>query len=359
MHLNVEQKTLSTTLRRLASIVESRSTIPALQNAAMTAQGDTLTITVTDLDIEATATIPATVLTPGATTIPAKMLSDIVAKMPAGSLVSIKETDNRATVSAGRSSFTLATLPIEDFPALASASYATTMTQSAAALARLFSGLFAASTEETRYYLNGVYLHQAGGSITGVATDGHKLAHVQAEAVEPFPGVIVPRKTVAEVVKSFFDGDVVISISETKIRFAAPGFTLTSKVIDGTFPDYTRVIPPVSGSYATMQADDLRAAVDRVTTVSGEKTRTVVLDVSGDGELKVETIGPMNSAADYVACKNIGDGVRIGFNGGYLADIMKAAKGAIRMEYTTASNPVAIIADGGAKYILMPMRVNG
>ncbi|MGL5736460.1 MAG: DNA polymerase III subunit beta, partial [Beijerinckiaceae bacterium] len=314
---HVEQKPLAATLARLASIVESRSTIPALQNIAVTAANDTLTLTVTDLDIEATATIAAQVIAPGATTIPAKMLADIVRKLPAGSLVQLSERDGKATVAAGKSSFSLATLPIEDFPVIASQDYTARMTIPAHDLSRLFSGVFAASTDETRYYLNGVYLHAIDAVLFGVTTDGHKLAHLSMPFTGQVDNVIVPRKAVLEVVKSYVDGPVEVSTSQTKIRFHSPAVTIVSKVIDGTFPDYTRVIPPVSQTYVKFAPELMRAAVDRVMTISGDRVRAVALNITADA-MTVETRSPLNSATDTFAVENNGRDITIGFNGQYL-----------------------------------------
>ena len=352
----IEQRTLAATLKRLASIVETRNTIPALANVAIRATADAVTLTVTDMDIEATATIAATVINPGATTVPAKMLSDIVAKLPAGSLVSITEADGRATVSAGRSTFQLGTLPIEDFPVLASPDFTSTFNMPASDMHTLFAGIFAASTEETRYYLNGVYLHPRNGQVIGVTTNGHQLAHMSIEAEHDFPGVIVPRKTVLEVAKSFTDGDIEVSVSETKIRFTSPGFTLLSKVIDGTFPDYTRVIPQSHPNAATFNYDEARIVVDRVLTVSGEKIRSVKLTITDD-TIAVENRSTINAATDSMGCTMTGGAIEIGFNGQYLMDILKQVQGDARMEYNTPQGPAIIRGSGAGFFVLMPYRV--
>lgn len=355
LSLTIEQRALTATLKRLAAIVETRNTIPILSNVAIRATDSHVTLTVTDLDIEATATIPATVMKPGETTIPAKMFADIVGKLPAGSLVSITLDNGIATVAAGRSRFTLSTLPIEDFPALATGDFAATFTLPSQDLTRLFSTIFAASTDETRYYLQGVYLHQRDGQTVAVTTNGHQLAKIALDAPHAFPGVIVPRKTVLEAARAFADGDVEVSVSETKMRLASPGFTILSKVIDGTFPDYTRVIPSDHPASVSFNSDELRLIVDRVLTVSGDKIRSVKVTVE-DGSIIVENRNPQNMATDSMTADTSGAGIAIGFNGAYLLDIMKQCGGQVTMEYNGPSDP-ALFRSNGAVYILMPYRI--
>jgi len=357
MKLNIEQKTLAATLKRLSSIVETRNTIPILANVALTAADGALTLTVTDLDIQATATIAATVEADGACTVGAKMLADIVSKLPSGALVTLDCAQDKIKVSAGRSKFELSTLPIEDFPQLASETFAASFDIAADDLAALFGAVFAASSEETRYYLNGVYLHQIDGQTVAVATDGHRLAHVSRNVSCPdCPGVIVPRKTVLEAAKSLADGQVTVSVSDTKIRFQADHFTLLSKVIDGTFPDYTRVIPAANKGKATFDADDMRTVIDRVVVVSSEKTRAVKLSIAQDW-IEVSNRSPQSSASDGVTAGIDGADVEIGFNGAYFSEALRQMSGLVTMQYSGPGDPVILSAGAGAKYIVMPMRV--
>ncbi|HSF92308.1 MAG TPA: DNA polymerase III subunit beta, partial [Paracoccaceae bacterium] len=255
MKVSIDRSALLKAMSRAQSVVERRNTIPILANVLIEAEGGSISFRATDLDIEVVDKIAATVERAGATTVGAHTLHEIVRKLPDGALVELSDdgTSGRLHISAGRSHFSLATLPKEDFPVMASSEYACNFTAKAPILRRLFDkAKFAISTEETRYYLNGVYMHAAEGAqgrtLRCVATDGHRLARIDAELPEgaaDMPGVIVPRKTVGEMRKLLDDddADIAVSVSETKVRFATPAISLTSKVIDGTFPDYTRVIP--------------------------------------------------------------------------------------------------------------------
>jgi len=253
--------------------------------------------------------------------------------IPDGAMVSLSDDPQtgRLEVRAGRSHFSLATLPKEDFPVMASSEYATNFTIDAPTLRRLFDkAKFAISTEETRYYLNGVYMHDAEVDGTHklrcVATDGHRLARIDAtmpEGAAGMPGVIVPRKTVGELRKLLDDDDVMIavSVSETKIRFATPEITLTSKVIDGTFPDYSRVIPANNTRRMECDAAEFAAAVDRVSTVSSERSRAVKMALDED-RLVLSVNAPDSGAADEeLAVAYADEALEIGFNAKYLLEI--------------------------------------
>ena len=237
----------------------------------------------------------------------------------------------RLEVRAGRSHFSLATLPREDFPIMASAEYQTNFACPAPMLRRLFDkAKFAISTEETRYYLNGVYMHAAQGPdgpvLRCVATDGHRLARIDAPlpaGAEGLPGVIVPRKTVGELRKLLDDDEatIAVSVSETKVRFATPEVTLTSKVIDGTFPDYARVIPLGNSKRLEVDAAEFAQAVDRVATVSSERSRAVKMALEED-RLVLSVNAPDSGAADEELAVAYGDErLEIGFNAKYLLEI--------------------------------------
>ena len=289
MKLSIERATLLKALAQAQSVVERRNTIPILANVLIEAEGAQVSLRATDLDIEVVDRAPAMVERAGATTVSAVMLHEIVRKLPDGALVSLSEDSaaGRLTITAGRSTFSLATLPKEDFPVMATSEYSSNFAAKAPVLRRLFDkAKFAISTEETRYYLNGVYMHVSQGDggkvLRCVATDGHRLARIDADlpdGADGMPGVIVPRKTVGELRKLLEDDDamIAVSVSETKVRFATPAITLTSKVIDGTFPDYTRVIPTGNTRKLEVDAAEFAKAVDRVATVSSERSRAVKL----------------------------------------------------------------------------------
>ena len=289
MKISMERGALLKAVSQAQSVVERRNTIPILANVLIEAEGETAQFRATDLDIEVVDKTLAQVERAGAATVSAVTLHEIVRKLPDGALVTLADdgASGRLSVEAGRSSFSLATLPKEDFPVMASSEYASNFSAPAPLLRRLFDkSKFAISTEETRYYLNGVYMHvseaDGGRVLRCVATDGHRLARIDGDlpdGAEQMPGVIVPRKTVGELRKLLDDDDlkVAVSVSETKIRFATPEITLTSKVIDGTFPDYTRVIPAGNTKRMEVDAADFAKAVDRVATVSSERSRAVKL----------------------------------------------------------------------------------
>lgn len=363
MKLTVEQKPLLATIKRLQGVVETRQAIPILGHFHIQAdEAGTVTIKATDLDIEATATIAASVQHGGSCTVQAKTLSDIIGKLASGALVSIDadSASQRVTIAAGRSSFELASLDPLDFPHLASADFAASFIASGKVIADIIGGpLFAASTEETKYYLNGVYLHPVDGNAIAVATDGHKLGKIASSIAADFPGVIVPRKTCAEVMKSLSgnDDDVEVSISDTKIRFATQHFTILSKVVDGTFPAYDRVIPKAHPNSVSVSAAELAAAVDRVASVTDDKTRAVKLAVTTE-EIAVSSRSATSKAQDAVSATLSGQPVEIGFNGAYLSEILKQCDGEVILSYADNDKPALFQPAGrDATFLLMPMRV--
>jgi len=308
----------------------------------------------------------------GATTVSAVTLHDIVRKLPDGALVTLSDdaAKGRLTVEAGRSVFSLATLPKEDFPIMATSEYAANFSAPAPLLRRLFDkSKFAISTEETRYYLNGVYLHVAdadgGQVIRCVATDGHRLARVDADLPEgaaDLPGVIVPRKTVGELRKLLDEDDmqIAVSVSETKIRFATPEITLTSKVIDGTFPDYARVIPQGNTRKLEVDASEFAKAVDRVSTVSSERSRAVKLSLDED-RLILSVNSPDSGTAEEELAVAYGDEkLEIGFNAKYLLEIASQVDRENAVFLFNSSGDPTLMREGNdasAIYVVMPMRV--
>ncbi len=372
MKISIERGALLKAVSQAQSVVERRNTIPILANVLIEAEGDAVTFRATDLDIEVVDKAPAQVEKAGATTVSAVTLHEIVRKLPDGALVTLADdgTSGRLTVEAGRSNFTLATLPKEDFPVMASSEYSANFSADAPVLRRLFDkSKFAISTEETRYYLNGVYMHvaDAEGSQTlrCVATDGHRLARIDADLPDgagEMPGVIVPRKTVGELRKLLDDDDlkVAVSVSETKVRFATPTITLTSKVIDGTFPDYTRVIPAGNTKKLEVDASEFAQAVDRVATVSSERSRAVKLALDED-RLILSVNAPDSGAAEEELAVAYGDDkLEIGFNARYLLEIASQVDRENAVFLFNSSGDPTLMREGGdqsAVYVVMPMRV--
>jgi len=372
MKLSIERGTLLKALAQAQSVVERRNTIPILANVLIEAEGAQVSFRATDLDIEVVDRAAAMVERAGATTVSAVMLHEIVRKLPDGALVNLTEdaASGRLAITAGRSSFNLATLPREDFPVMASSEYSSNFSAPAAVLRRLFDkAKFAISTEETRYYLNGVYMHTANGD-TGpvlrcVATDGHRLARIDAplpEGAAGMPGVIVPRKTVNELRKLLGDDEaqIAVSVSETKVRFATPAIMLTSKVIDGTFPDYTRVIPTGNTRRLEVDATEFAKAVDRVATVSSERSRAVKLSLDED-RLVLSVNAPDSGAAEEeLAVAYADERLEIGFNAKYLLEIASQVDRENAVFLFNSSGDPTLMREGNdmsAVYVVMPMRV--
>ena len=371
MKISVERSALLKAMSRAQGVVERRTTIPILSNVLLEAEEDRLAIRATDLDVETLETVPAVVERAGATTAPAHMLHEIVRKLPDGAQAELSDLpEARLEIRAGRSDFRLATLPREDFPVMASADYAVSFEAPAPVLRRLFDkARFAISTEETRYYLNGVYMHVAEGAegpaLRCVATDGHRLARVDAplpEGAEAMPGVIVPRKTVLELRKLLEDDETVVqvSVSETKVRFAADGVSLVSKVIDGTFPDYSRVIPQANPRRLEVDAAEFAKAVDRVATVSSERSRAVKMALTEDRLVLSVTAPDSGAATEELAVADGGEALEIGFNAKYLLEIAGQVDRENAVFLFNASGDPTLVREGddeSAVYVVMPMRV--
>jgi DNA polymerase III subunit beta len=372
MKLSIERGALLRAVAQAQSVVERRNTIPILANVLIEAEGDTVSFRATDLDIEVVDKAPAKIDRAGSTTVSAVTFHEIVRKLPDGALVTLHDDPaaGRLTVEAGRSHFSLATLPKEDFPVMASSEYAANFSAPAPVLRRLFDkSKFAISTEETRYYLNGVYMHVADREgrqvLRCVATDGHRLARIDADVpsgAETMPGVIVPRKTVGELRKLLEDDDmtIAVSVSETKVRFATPEITLTSKVIDGTFPDYSRVIPTANTRRLEVDAAEFAKAVDRVATVSSERSRAVKLSL-GEDRLMLSVNAPDSGAAEEELAVAYGDEpLEIGFNAKYLLEIASQVDRENAVFLFNSSGDPTLMREGNdqtAVYVVMPMRV--
>jgi len=372
MKITAERSEFLKSLGHVHRVVERRNTIPILANLLIKADGGKLSLKATDLDLEVTDTIAAEVAPGGATTVPAHMLYDIVRKLPEGAQIVIEGSGDRAVLSirAGRSRFTLQTLPESDFPDLAAGEMTHSFRLPAADFKRLIDKTqFAISTEETRYYLNGIYLHTAGGgkapTLRAVATDGHRLAQCDLplpDGAAGMPGVIVPRKTVSEVQRLIEngEGEVAIELSAGKIRLTIGNVILTSKLIDGTFPDYARVIPLNNDKNLVVDKKDFEAAVDRVSTVASERGRAVKLSLTG-GRLVLSVTNPdSGSATEELEVEYEADALDIGFNSRYLLDIAAQIEGEVAVLKLADPGSPTLIQDKdskGALYVLMPMRV--
>ena len=372
MRLLIEKSALLKALQHVTSVVERRNTIPILANVSLRAEGNALHFKATDLDIEVTESAPAEVVMPGSTTAPAHTLHDIVRKLPDGAQIELSRQgdEGRMSLTAGPARFLLACLPADDFPDLSLSGMSHHFEVPAHDLSALIEKTrFAISTEETRYYLNGIYLHATetdeGGRLRAVATDGHRLARMDValpDGGKGIPGVIVPRKTVNEVVKLIADHNetVAVDLSPNKIRFTAGHVVLTSKLIDGTFPDYQRVIP--QGNDKTLQVENagFKQAVDRVSTLSSEKGKAVKLNIA-EGKLTLSVNNPESgSATEELSAEYRGPPMEIGFNARYLMDIAAQFEGdraVFKLSDASAPTVIQDEKDASALYVLMPMRV--
>ncbi|WP_375207441.1 DNA polymerase III subunit beta [Hyphococcus sp.] len=371
MKVTIERSALSKALGHVQSVVERRNTIPILSNVLLQADGGALTLTATDLDIEISEEAPADVSAKGATTVSALTLFEIVKRLPDGAQVRLELSgdDGRLQVSSGRSQFALAVLPEDDFPSLSTDDLETRFSMPTADLRRLLGkARFAMSQEETRYYLNGVYLHAHDGeapALRAAATDGHRLARIDAplpDGASAMPGVIVPRKAIAELTRLLEDAEenVEIAVSPAKIRFGFGAGYLTSKLIDGSFPDYERVIPKGNANVLRVETKDFSQAVDRVSTVSADRTRSVKLALEAD-RLRLTVNNPeAGSALEELSVDYGGDPLEIGFNARYLLDVAQQVDGeTATFKLADPSSPTVILdeEDERALYVLMPLRV--
>ena len=308
MKLNIEQSSLLKSLQHVQGVVERRTTIPILSNVLLKASSSSLAMTATDMDLAIIEKTGCEIGQEGSTTVPAHTLLDIVRKLPEGAQIEIASggDENRLEVKCGRSRLNLATLPSEDFPAMSEGDLPNEFILEAGTLKGIIDRTrFAMSNEETRYYLNGLYIHRAQSDgvavLRTVATDGHRLARVEMplpDGADEMPSVIVPRKTVGEIRKLIdeFSGDVGIALSETKVRFEFDEVVLTSKLIDGTFPDYDRVIPFANDKALEVDPGTFAKAVDLVSTISTEKSRAVKLSLN-NGSLVLSATSPEAGSA--------------------------------------------------------------
>ncbi len=370
MKATVERATLLKCLAHVQSVVERRNTIPILSNVLIEAKGDGLRLMATDLDLQVVETIAAHVDNPGATTVSAHTLFDIARKLPEGAQVELSVTNDKMTVTASRYRSNLATLPRDDFPVIAETDLPTVFLLPAEELRRIIdSTRFAISTEETRYYLNGIFLHVIAGDeprLRAVATDGHRLARIELAApagAVGMPDVIIPRKCVGEIRKLLdeVDGPVEISLSATKIRFRLGGAVLTSKLIDGTFPDYSRVIPTANDRLLKIDRKSLAQGVDRVAAIATtEKTRAVKIALGRD-KVTLSVTSPENgTASEEVPADYTSPEFEVGFNYRYLLDILdQVGSDQVDVHLADAAAPTLIRENdsSAALYVLMPMRV--
>jgi DNA polymerase III subunit beta len=372
MKLTIERAALLKALGHVQSVVERRNTIPILSNVLLSADGERVTLSATDLDMEIIDESSASIEGSGQITAPAHTLYEIVRKLPEGADVSLSFSgdDPRLSIQAGRSRFNLPVLPAGDFPVMSSDGLSGRISIEASDLVRLIDKTrFAISTEETRYYLNGLYLHVVvdGGEtrLRAVATDGHRLALAEMTAPEGAagsPGVIIPRKTIQEIRRLLDDAgeSVEMQVSPQKVKFEFGLAALTSKVIDGSFPDYVRVIPRDNNRVLRVDNALFAQAVDRVATISAEKSRSVKMAVEA-GKI-VLTVRNMEAGqgVEELEVDYDGEPFEIGFNARYLLDVAGQIQGEMaEFRFADPASPTLVLdpTDPGVQYVLMPLRV--
>lgn len=377
--ITVAREALLPALTLVNKAVERKSTIPVLQNLMIDMVGDRMTIAGTDLDCEMHASLPARSTAAVRLTVPSSLLHDAVRKSAEGVEITIAVEKAGILLAAGRARFRLPTLPAEDFPTIASGDLPHHFTLPAATLARVLDTVaFAISSEATRYYLNGVYLHTDGDHLFAVATDGHRLARMTLAlpaGAADMPSIILPRRAVALLQGMLAEkasekgeaADVAIALSGNKIRFETGAGVLVSKLIDGTFPDYRRVIPTGNENRFTLDRAALAGAVDRVMTIGtgrGTAVKFAFAPEDATESLRLSAVNPETGAANDEVAIEASDGqpVEIGFNGKYCLDMLNATDAkAICFRLGSAGDPaIAEPADGAEPrplFVLMPMRV--
>ena len=369
MKFTIDRSSFLKPLGHIYSVVERRNTIPILSNVLIESDASKVSFTATDMDMDIVETVGCIVSSQGKLTVSAHTLYDIVRKLPDGSEIQIELIDLNVEVSAGKSRFILPTLPVDDYPVMTEIEKGNEFSLEAVDLANLIDNTkFAISSEETRYYLNGIYLHVPdikSDKLRAVATDGHRLAQAEVpipKGAENMPGVILPRKAVGEVRKLIdsTDGLVTIIISKTKARFIFPTSILTTKLIDGSFPDYQRVVPKENLNKLLVSNSHFSKAIDRVSTVSMEKSRAVKLSLSNNVLLLQVNSHDLGNASEELDVNYTSDPIDIGFNARYLLDISGQIQGKdIELSLSDSASP-ALITDPdqeGVIFVLMPMRV--
>lgn len=367
MKLSVEREQFLRPLQLAGAVVERRQTLPILGNLLLELTGDLLHITATDLEVE--LRVPGTAVTgerDGSAALPARKLLELCRAAPEGTLLRLEVGGERAVIRAGRARYTLSTLPAEDFPRFDQAAEALSLALAQGELRQLLQGTqFAMAQQDVRYYLNGLLLEVQGARLRAVATDGHRMAVGVARLPAPSPEpmrVIVPRKSVIEMLRVLGDGDepAQLRLGRDRVGLACGGVEFHSKVIDGSFPDYERVIPKGYPHQADIDRDSFAAALTRTAILSNEKLRAVRLEFEA-GRVRLRANNAENEEAEEeLEVQYLGDPLEIGFNVGYLLDAAGAMRGPrVRLEFADGASSILLYdPDGGAfQYVVMPMRL--
>lgn len=369
MQLTLERNQFLKALSHAQSVVEKRTTVPILAHVLLEAESGQLRLTSTDLELAIVETVSADIQKAGGTTVSAQLLHDIVRKLKDGSTIqlSLENEGAQLQITSGRSEFKLACLPPEDFPAINTTDLPHRFRVNGKDFQHLLERTrFAMSTEETRYYLNGIYLHPVEArEIRAVATDGHRLARLSlamSQDLPHFPGVILSRKTVNEVMKILgeAEGEIEVSLSETQVSFKFNHVYLTSRLIDGSFPDYEAIIPMQNEKTLRMSMAAFSEAVDRVATVSTEKSRSVKLSINTNKIVLTASNSEFGSAVEELEVEYAAAPLELGFNARYLLDLSQQLND-VEAEFSMSDSATPVVVrevdNNDAFYLLMPMRV--
>ncbi|WP_312679531.1 DNA polymerase III subunit beta [Stutzerimonas nitrititolerans] len=367
MHFTIQREALLKPLQLVAGVVERRQTLPVLSNVLLVVQDQQLSLTGTDLEVELVGRVALEDASePGEITVPARKLMDICKSLPADALISVRLDEQKVVIKSGRSRFSLSTLPANDFPAVEEGPGSLNFSVNQGKLRRVIerSG-FAMAQQDVRYYLNGMLLEVSNGMLRAVATDGHRLAMCSMEAgIEQLDRhqVIVPRKGILELARLLGeqDGDVSIVLGQHHIRANTGDFTFTSKLVDGKFPDYERVLPRGGDKLVVGDRQLLREAFSRTAILSNEKYRGIRLQLE-NGLLKIQANNPeQEEAEEEIAVEYSGSPLEIGFNVSYLLDVLGVMTTDQVRLILSDSNSSALIQEfdnDDSAYVVMPMRL--
>ncbi len=366
MKFQIEKETLLTPLQQIIGAVEKRQTMPALSNVLIRTSENTLTLTATDLEIELVSQIGIIIDEPGEITVPARKLLDICKSLPNEATIKFSVNESKALVQSGRSRFSLATLPANDFPALDTINSIYEFEIPQKTLRDIIDKTaFAMAQQDVRYYLNGLMLEVSANYLRAVATDGHRLAYCEKETnadIADIKQVILPRKGVLELVRLLGDTEntVKVTLGSNHLQVEFDGLRLTSKLIDGRFPDYNRVMPTDGDNVITADRDQLRHALMRASILSNEKYRGIRLILEKD-LIKLQAQNPDQEEADIEQeVVYAGDEIEIGFNVNYMLDVLSVTNSDMVQAALKDSNSSFLLTypdQTDCKYVIMPMRL--
>jgi len=365
MKLSVSREALLKPLQAVIGVVERRQTMPILANVLLVAKDGQVAVTGTDLEVELVATVDVEVEAAGEITVPGRKLLDICRALPESAEVSISVSGEKLNLKSGRSRFSLMTLPAAEFPRVGDINAGQTLSISQATLAKLLDKThFSMAQQDVRYYLNGLLLETGKNWLRAVATDGHRLALCEVELDEqkiPEQQVIVPRKGVLELQRLIGgEGELQIELGSNHIRIQLEDIRYTSKLIDGRFPEYERVIPQDTDNQLTADREAFRGALQRTAILSNEKYRGIRLIIKKGGLLLQAHNPEQEEAEEEVEISYSGDDIEIGFNVNYLLDAFAAIESDEIVLAVVDGNSSCLLRDPGnddCKYVVMPMRL--